>query len=177
MEVENIAGEGFASWRPAQKERYLAVGHGVLPQIVINNEGVAARIAELFAHCGARVRSDILQGSRVAGACRYDDGIFHSIVFFKRLHHAKHGGLLLADGDIYTVNRISGVEFFFLVDDRINADGGLARLAVADDKFALAATDRDHGVDSFDTGLQRFLNRLPAHDIRGVDLNRPQLVG
>ena len=48
-----------------------------------------------------------------------------------------------------------------LVDDRVDADGGLAGLAVADDQLALAAADGRHGVDGLDAGLQRLLHRLP----------------
>ena len=42
-----------------------------------------------------------------------------------------------------------------LVDDRVERDGGLAGLAVADDQLALAAADRDHGVDALMPGLER----------------------
>ncbi len=43
----------------------------------------------------------------------------------------------------------------FLVDDRVNRQGGFAGLAVANDQFALSASDRDHGINGFDTGLDR----------------------
>ena len=51
-----------------------------------------------------------------------------------------------------------------LVEDRVDGDGGLAGLAVADDQLALAAPDRDHRVDGLDAGLQRLLDRLALHD-------------
>jgi hypothetical protein len=49
-----------------------------------------------------------------------------------------------------------------LVDDRVDRDGGLAGLAVADDELALAAADRDHGVDGLDAGLHRLVARTYA---------------
>ena len=61
-----------------------------------------------------------------------------------------------------------------LVDDRVDGDGGLAGLAVADDQFALAAADRRHGVDGLDAGLQRHVDRLPAGDAGGDRLDRPE---
>ena len=51
-----------------------------------------------------------------------------------------------------------------LVDDRVDGDGGLAGLAVADDELALAAADGDHRVDGLDAGLQRLLDRLALDD-------------
>ena len=53
-----------------------------------------------------------------------------------------------------------------LVEDRVDGDGRLAGLAVADDQLALAAADRRHGVDRLDAGLHRLVDRLPAGDAR-----------
>jgi len=46
--------------------------------------------------------------------------------------------LLLPDSDVEAVNPKT-----LLVDDRVDRDGGFARLAVADDEFALTAADRN----------------------------------
>ena len=64
-----------------------------------------------------------------------------------------------------------------LVDDRVDGDGGLAGLAVADDQLALAAADRDHGVDGLDAGLQRLIDIGALDDARGDALDRAALVG
>ena len=64
---------------------------------------------------------------------------------------------LLADGDVDADDVAVA-----LVDDRVDGDGRLAGLAVADDQLALAAADRRHGVDGLDAGLQRHFHRLPA---------------
>ena len=67
----------------------------------------------------------------------------------------RDGRLLLADGDVEAENALA-----LLVDDRVDRDGGLAGLAVADDELALTAADRDHRVDGLDAGLERLLDRL-----------------
>src|SRR4029078_12795796 len=59
-----------------------------------------------------------------------------------------------------------------LVDDRVEADRGLAGLPVADDRLALAASDRDQGVDGLDAGLDRRVDRLADDDARGDPLDR-----
>ena len=51
-----------------------------------------------------------------------------------------------------------------LVDDRVEGDGGLAGLAVADDQLALAAADRDQRVDGLEAGLHRLVHRLARDD-------------
>ena len=56
------------------------------------------------------------------------------------------------------------------------ATGGLAGLAVADDELALTATDRGHGVDGLDPGLQWLVHRLAADDARRLHLEPARLV-
>ena len=62
-----------------------------------------------------------------------------------------------------------------MVDDRVNGDGGLPRLTVADDQLALATTDRDHAVDGLDAGLQRLFHRL-AFDHAGGDAFQREVI-
>src|SRR5690606_28755225 len=57
-----------------------------------------------------------------------------------------------------------------LVDDRVDRDRRLARLAVTDDQLALTTADRDHRVDRLETGLQRLVDRLAGHDAGRLEL-------
>ena len=59
-----------------------------------------------------------------------------------------------------------------LVDDRIDADGGLAGGTVADDQFALAAANRNHRVDGHDAGLHRLADRFALDDAGRDFFNR-----
>ena len=95
-------------------------------------------------------------GRGVGRARRNHDGVFHGAVIFERLDHLRHGRTLLADRDV-DADDVAAL----LVDDRVERDGGLAGLAVADDQLALAAADRNHAVDGLDAGLQRLLDALP----------------
>ena len=63
--------------------------------------------------------------------------------------------------------------FAFLVDDRVDRDSRLACAAVADDEFALAAPDRDHGVNGLDARLQRLLHGLSHNDAGRRTLDLP----
>src|SRR3954447_13212101 len=64
-----------------------------------------------------------------------------------------------------------------LIDDRVDRDGGLAGLAVADDQLALAAADRDHGVDRLESRLQRLFDRLAVDHAGREALDRVELGG
>ena len=68
--------------------------------------------------------------------------------------------------------RVAGLPVGLLVDDRVDRDGGLAGLAVADDELTLAAADRDHRVDRLDAGLQRLVHALAVHDAGRLQLER-----
>ena len=74
--------------------------------------------------------------------------------------------LLLADRDVDAEDALP-----LLVDDRVERDGGLARLAVANDELALTAADRNHRVDRFEASLKRLAHGLTSDDTRGLQLD------
>ena len=141
MQIEDVARIGFTSRRAAQEQRNLAIGPGVLGKVVIDDQGVAPGLHELLADGAAGVGSDVLQRSGLVGGGDDHDGVLHGAVAFEQGHGARHGGFLLPDGDVDADQVLA-----LLVDDRVDGDGGLAGLAVADDQFALAAADGDHRV-------------------------------
>src|SRR5690606_18089756 len=87
-----------------------------------------------------------------------------------------HGGdrrALLTDGDVDAADlllRVARLPVGLLVQDRIDADRGLAGLTVPDDQLALAAADRGHRVDRLEAGLQRLLDGLALHDAGRLQL-------
>ena len=142
----------------------------MLGQIVVDNENVLALVHEILADRAACIRRDILQRRRL-GCGRGDDaGIIHRTVLRKRLGYLRDGRTLLADRDVDTDNARA-----LLVDDGVQADRGLAGLAVTDDQLALAAADRDHGVDRLDAGLERHVYRRALDDARSRALDRAGL--
>ena len=55
VEVEHVARIGFAARRAAQQQRHLAVGDGLLGQVVVDDHGVHAVVAEILAHGAAGI--------------------------------------------------------------------------------------------------------------------------
>jgi hypothetical protein len=167
--IENIAGISFTSRGTAQQQGHLAVGGGLLGQIVVNDEGVLAIVAEVFPHGRARVRPEVLQGGRVAGAGCDDGGILHGAVFFEHVDDLGHRGFFLPRGHVDTVDvRI------LLGQDGVDRNGGFTDLAVADDELALTATDRCHGVDRLQAGVAGFVHALAGDDTGSHHFDTPR---
>src|ERR1700689_2329564 len=119
---------------------------------------MALAIPEKLAHRASRIRCDVLHGSWIGSCGRYHDGIVHGAKIFQSLHHLGDRGSLLANSDV-DANDVAAL----LIDDGVERDRGLAGLAVADNQLALAAADRNHGVDGFDACLQRLFHRTAIY--------------
>src|SRR5690606_6588688 len=117
---------------------------------VVDDEGVLAVVTEVLAHRAAGVGRDELKGGGLRGAGDDDRRVLERAVLAELLDDLGDRRLLLADGDVDALNVLA-----LLVDDRVDRDGGLAGLAVADDELALAAADGDHAVDGLDARLER----------------------
>src|SRR4029079_6341456 len=171
VEVEDVAGVGLAAGRAAEGQRHLAIGPGVLAQVVVDaqrglDEALAgnrdAVLHDLLAHRHAGVRSEVLERRGLLGAGDDDDRVIHRAVRLEHGDGVRDRRELLADRDVDADEALA-----LLVDDRVDRDGGLARLAVADDQLALAAADREQRVDRLDAGLDRRVDRLADDDARG----------
>src|SRR5439155_26803282 len=104
-------------------------------------------------------RCDVLERRRVGGAGNDDDRVIHGAVLLERRDDLRDRRLLLTDRDVD-----AGDPLALLVDDRVDRDGALPGLAVADDELALPPTDRRQRVDRLDAGLQRRVDVLPGDD-------------
>ena len=63
VQIEDITREGFPAGRPAQQQRHLTIGYGVLGEVIINAEGMPAGIPKVLSHRATGIRGYILQGS------------------------------------------------------------------------------------------------------------------
>ena len=171
VEVEDIAGVGLASGRTAEQQGDLAVSHSLFGEVIVDDEGMTAGVAEVLADGGTGERSVELHGRGVRGGGGHHDGVGHSPALREGLHQRGHGGTFLSHSHINAVDGIAFVVERLLVDNGVDGDGGLAGLAVADDKLTLAAADGDHGVDGLDAGLQRSFHGLAEDDAGGLALD------
>src|SRR4051794_37487127 len=172
VQVENVARVRFATRRTSEQQRDFTVGLRVLREVVVDHQGVPAAVTEVPPHRAGGIRADVEQRRRIRRAGRDDDRVLHRAGVFERPYHLRDRRLLLADRVVDADDVLP-----LLVDDRVDRDGGLARLAVADDQLALAAADRDHRVDRLEAGLHRLLDRRPIDDARRDAFDRHLLLG
>ena len=83
MQVEDVAGVGLAARRAAEQQRHLAIGPGVLGEVVVDDQRVAAVLHELLAHGGAREWRDVLERGRVGRGGDDDDRVLHRAVLLQ----------------------------------------------------------------------------------------------
>ena len=77
MEVEHVAGVGLAARRAAQQQRQLAVGLGLLGEVVVHHEGVLAVLHPVLADGAPGVRREVLERRRIGRRGDHDDGVLH----------------------------------------------------------------------------------------------------
>src|SRR5690606_9594687 len=118
-------------------------------------------------------RSEVLGTRRIRGGSGDDRRVLHGTSVFERALDVRDRRALLADGDVDAANLLVDVARLPVglpVDDRVERDGRLARLAVADDDLTLTAPHGDHRVDRLDAGLQRLVHALTVHHAGGLKL-------
>src|SRR5918911_196967 len=128
---------------------------------------MAFGVAEVFAYGRARVRRKKLHRRRVRGGRLDDDGIVHRAEILQGLDDLRDRRSLLPDRNVDADHVLP-----FLVDDRIDRDRRLTRLAVADNQLALSATDGHHRVNRLESGLQRLFYGLAINDAGRDAFNR-----
>ena len=167
MEVEDVTRESLAAGRSAQQQRELPVRVRVLREVVVHDDRVLPVVEEVLAHRAAGERSHPLDRRRLLRGGGDDRRVLHRALVAELLVHLRNRRRFLADRDVDADDvRV------LLVEDRVDQDRGLARLAVADDQLPLTAADIGHRVDRLDAGLQRLLYRLACDHARRFELQQ-----
>ena len=180
MQIEHVARIGFAARRAAKEQRHLAIGDRLLGEVIIDDHGVHAVVAEKLAHGAAGKRRQELHGRRVRGGRRDHDRIVERALFLQHLDELRDRRALLPDRHVNAIQLdllVAGGVERLLVEDGVERNRGLAGLAVADDQFALAAADRDQRVDRLQPGRHRLVHRLARNDAGGFDVDARAVIG
>ena len=96
--------------------------------------------------------------------------MLHRAFFFQFTHNTRNRRGLLAYGNIDALDARA-----LLIDDRIDSDGGLAGLAVANDQLTLSAADWHHRINGLQSGLHGLIDRLTLNYARRDLLDRRRL--
>ena len=166
MQVEDITGVCLAARRTLEHERDLTISDSLLREVIVDDERVAAGIAEVLADRNTCERCVVTHRGRVGGVGCDNHRIGHRAIFVESVDNRRHGRSLLADCNVDTIYGFAVIVVLLLVDYGVDSDCSLADLTVADDKLTLATTDRNHGIDSLYTCLERLVHRLTENYAR-----------
>ena len=170
VDVEDVAGKGFATGWPAKQQGKLAIGTGVLREVVVNNQHIAARFHEMLRDAGRGVRSDVGKTWRVVTLGHDNDGVIHRALLPQDGDGLCHGGSALANGTIDAHDILTS-----LVEDSVDRNGGFSRLPVTENELALAPADRNERIDNCQSGLERHGDGRAVHDGGGGAFDRQAL--
>ena len=198
VEVEHVARVSLTAGGTSQQQRHLSVGHGLLGQVVEDDDSVHAVVPEVLAHGHTGVGGQVLQGSSVGGGSGHHNGVpegdvlvsacentntnlLHGVSVSEPLDNLGHGRSLLTHGDVDAVQHlllVSALVEPLLVDDGVDGDGSLAGLPVSNDQLTLATTNGHQAVHGLDASLHGLLDGLPGDDAGGLQADPvPLLAG
>src|SRR5258705_3912937 len=120
---------------------------------------MTAVVAEIFAHCGARIWGQELHGCQIGRGRFHDDGVFERSEILERFHNLRDRRGLLPDRDV-NANYVFALLVYYCVD----CNRSFSSLSITDNQLALSAPNGHHRIDSLEPRLQWFLDWLPVDD-------------
>lgn len=137
-------------------------------------------VPEPFADSTSGEGSQELKGSCLGGGGSNDNSVLHGIILLEGLNELGDSGTLLTNSNIHTVQLlglIGSIVPALLVKNGVESDGGLASLAITNDKLTLSTSNGNHGIDRLQTSLDGFPDRLTRKNAGSLDLGAPPLFG
>jgi hypothetical protein len=180
VEVENVTGVGLTSRGTTEEQGHLTVGNGLLGEIIVDDDGVAAVVTEPLTHGTTGEGSDVLQGGGLGGGGSNDDGVLHGILLLKGLDELSDGGTLLTDSNVDTEELLgisAGGVPTLLVEHGVESDSGLTGLTVTNDQLTLTTANGHHGVDTLHASLHGLVDGLTGQNAGGLELSTALLLG
>mmetsp|Transcript_151496 Transcript_151496/g.367923 ORF Transcript_151496/g.367923 Transcript_151496/m.367923 type:complete len:360 (+) Transcript_151496:727-1806(+) len=179
VQIEDVTGVGLTARRPAEEQGHLPVRHRLLREVVVEDHGMLAVVAEVLCHGAAGVRRQELQRGCVGSRSRDDGRVFQAVVLPEDLEQLGDRRALLTHSHVDAVEvvlRIGALVDGLLVQDRVDGNGRLAGLSVTDDQLALPAANGDKAVHCFQASGHGFVDALPGNDPRRLQLHAPALL-
>ena len=182
VQVENVTGVGLTSGGTTEQQRHLTVGNGLLGQIIVDDDGVAAVVTEPLTHGAASEGSNVLQGGGLGGGGSDDNRVLHGILLLKGLDELSDSRTLLTNGNVDTVELLllGGAGLVvptLLVEHGVESDSGLTGLTITNDQLTLTTTNGHHGVDTLQTSLHWLADGLTGQNTGGLELGTASLLG
>src|ERR1700678_1535112 len=87
MNIEDVAGERFTSGRTAQQKRKLAIGAGMVCEVIVDNEHIAAQFHKVFCDACSGVGCDVDKAGSIVALCDDYNCVVQSAFFAERFHN------------------------------------------------------------------------------------------
>eukprot|EP00760_Papus_ankaliazontas_P031564 PhM_4_TR5339/c1_g1_i2/m.77773 len=175
VQVEDVTGVGLTTGGTAEQQGELAVGDGLLRQIVVDDEAVATAVHEVLTHGDTGVGGQELETGGLGGGGGHDGGVAEGTVRGEEAVDTGDVGATLADGHVDGNDGVLAQDLLVdadLVDDGRDGEGRLTRLTVTDNKLTLTTADGDERVDALEAREQVVVDGGAGHNVggAGVDL-------
>src|SRR5699024_3857322 len=147
VQVEHGTWVCLAARRAAQQQGNRTVGLSLLGQVIVDDEDVLTLVHPVLAQSCTGERCEPLEACGVGCRCGNDGGVVQRTVLFEGLTDRRDGPTLLTNRNVdaaHLLRWVAGLPVVTLVEDGVDADGGLARLTVTNDQLALTAANRRH---------------------------------
>mmetsp|Transcript_2523 Transcript_2523/g.6362 ORF Transcript_2523/g.6362 Transcript_2523/m.6362 type:complete len:274 (-) Transcript_2523:162-983(-) len=139
-----------------------------------------AIVPEVLRHCTASVWGKELQRRGIGCSGCHNCGVLHAVILFEDLEELCHSGTLLSNRHVNAVEMSllvsTGIDGL-LVQHRIDGDGRLASLAIANDQLTLSTSNGDEAVHGLDPCGHGFMHTLAWNDSGCLQLDSPSLLG
>src|SRR6056297_311931 len=128
-------------------------------QVIVDHQHVASLVHEIFGHRGRCIGGKELNTRWSVIGTDDDNRVLQGAIALEVIDDACGAGASLPNAAINTNDTAIP-----LINDGVDGNRRLARLAITQNKLALTATDGKERVDDFDAGLQWSGNRGTLHD-------------
>ena len=181
MQIEHVARISLTSRWTSNQQRHLTISSGLFRQVIVKDNRMHTVVTEIFTHSCSGVRGNKLQWSCFRSSGCNHNGIIHSAIVAQSFYHLCYRRAFLTNGNI-NAKQFFAVIFChvisaFLIDDCINNNRSLTGLTVANNQLTLTASNRNKRINSFQSGLYRFMHAFSRNNARSFNFSVAILLG
>ena len=101
VDIEDVPRKGLATRRPPEQEGQLAIGTGMLSEVVVHDQDVPARVRKIFRDTGRGIWRYIGETRGVVTLGDNNHCIVHRALIAQAGHHLRHGRSTLANSAVH----------------------------------------------------------------------------
>ena len=159
MQVKYITRISFTARWTTKEQRKGTICRCVFTQVIVYNQHIFSLFHPLFTDGTAGIWCNILQWCQFTCRRSYDSSIVKCPIVLQCLYNICHSRGFLSDSHIDTKNIL-----VFLIQNGINGNGRFTGLTVSNNQLTLTSSNRNHGVNCFNSCLKWCIHRLTGNN-------------